>query len=199
MFDLRTHKVRLGPLGVFFSHDTDTLQAVIHVHGSNGIQYTACGGTSTHQTPPSVLSLSNKDTFMIRKKVFRFEYGVEDSPELAEHSPAAPGTPTKVASPAPVRRRASHRLSLVPAGKDFMPHSPANSRRHSKIVMGSGGTDEDTEMVGRGDEDAITKIEEEQEEEEEEELVDVVEGEEGDRVYLEVKEDIRVSSLMPET
>ena len=100
---------------------------------------------------------------MLRKKVFRFEY-----PAAATAS-ASPVVEAKAAVNEP-RRRASHRMSLVPAGKTFVPMSPVGGRRQSAV----GG--------------ASAKAVLEEEMEEGESVVDIVDGEEGDVVYLEVKE-----------
>ena len=119
---------------------------------------------------------------MLRKKLFRFEYGPEEtieSPSL--NTPTkAPAHDSTTESPAkPIRRRASHRLSLVPSGKEFAPHSPMKTRPLSDVLGPSKLSQ------------AQTPVEEEEEEMNgpDEDLVDVVEGDEGDRVYLEMKDE----------
>ena len=133
----------------------------------------AQGDIEKQYKPPTILPISNKDSFMIRRKVFRFEYaqpeaGIPGSP-MAKSSPKS--TPKKAAAPP---RRASHRMSLVPAGKTFVPMSPAR-----EMVNGNGGKEDMTE--DKLDQEVI---------DEGQSVVDMVDGEEGDVVYLEVKEGI---------
>lgn len=138
-------------------------QATLHVHGGNGIKFTPKGGKTTDQKPPAVLTLSSGDSFVLRKKLFRFEYGTEDS--LATYSTPTKGSATPLATPAKsVRRRASHRLSLVPNGKAFEPHTPSSKNRRKSV--------------------GPSKLSQNQEELEQSE-VGVVEAEEGYKVYME--------------
>lgn len=162
--------------------NTTFIQAFIHVHGGNGIRYTPAGASTTLYTPPAVLPLSDKDTFVIRKKVFRFEY----APQTTDNHVSSAGVespiriPVNLPSPNKlIRKKASHRLSLVPAGKQFVPRSPAPSRRHSTF----GVPNDDSEVKALSVEPDI----DENAEDEAEELVDVVDGDEGDKVYLEEK------------
>ena len=177
------------------------LQASIHAHGSNGFHHTPASGSTVHYKPPSVIALSDKDTFTIRKKMFRFEYGLLD-----EVQPSTALSPVPFETPLPglsvpsvdtntpgrrvsaLRRRASHRMSLVPAGGTFVPLSPAQNRRRSTI--GTGGLGASIRAPnGKSGLSAEMDVEEAVEEEVEEmSVVDVVDGEEGDLVYLETKD-----------
>lgn len=118
---------------------------------------------------------------MIRKKVFRFEYAPQASTPQSIASVESPvRIPVNLPSPNKlIRKKASHRLSLVPAGKQFVPRSPAPSRRHSTF----GVPNDDSEVKALSSEPDIN----ENAEDEAEELVDVVDGDEGDKVYLEEK------------
>ena len=143
-------------------------QATLHVHGGNGIKYTPNGSKTTDQKPPAILTLSSGDSFVLRKKLFRFEYGAEEA--LATYN-----TPTKGACSTPlvtparsVRRRASHRLSLVPDGKTFEPQTPSSKNRRKSV--------------------GPSKLSQHPEEQEQVE-VDVVEAEEGYKVYMEQTEE----------
>jgi len=134
---------------------------------------------------------------VIRKKVFRFEYGSAEEPirniSLSPESRARALLSAR-SSPAqlPIRRRASHRLSLVPTGKTFVPSSPANGRRNSSIGLGALGSSK----VATGKSLLREELEEEHAGDEQDgngiPLVDVVNGEEGDLVYLETKEEEEV-------
>jgi len=80
-------------------------------------------------------------------------------------------------------------MSLVPSGKTFEPFaSPMKSRRHSIIGLGDG-----PKMVRTPKKSALSRqVEEEEEqeaEEEEEVIVEAVEGEEGDVLYFEARDD----------
>jgi hypothetical protein len=181
------------------------------VHGLNGVDHAVEGGVHTRYNPPSIIPLNDNDTFIIRKRIFRFEYAPPTqeldlgilSPAIA--ASALPASPPK-ASPAkiysalpspgktPVRRRASHRLSLVPAGKTFVPLSPAKNRRHSTLGLVAGLNNAVT------NESPVENIQEENET-----VVDVLNGEDGETVYVEVTEDAgqaapqRVSRKLPTT
>lgn len=128
---------------------------------------------------------------MVRKKLFRFEYGHEDAlidtPPM-QTVPLPSDTPTK-AAPAPARRkRVSHRMSLVPSGKNFEPFaSPIKSRRHSIIGLGEG-----PQVIRTPKKSGLAQqIEEEEEQEQEEEdvIIEAVDGEEGDVMYVELREE----------
>lgn len=136
------------------------------VHGPNGINYVPANGVPSKQIPPASLPLSNKDTFIIRKKLFRFEYTTQELTALES-------TPSPAKTATPIRRRASHRLSLVPAGKEFIPLSPGGLRTPAKIGKTPAKSNLGLETI-TGD-DAPQGIV-------------VVEGEGGDRVYLEEKD-----------
>jgi len=81
-------------------------------------------------------------------------------------------------------------MSLVPSGKNFEPFaSPMKSRRHSIIGLGEGPQVIRTPKKS-GLAQQIEEEEDEQEEEEEEEVVvEAVDGEEGDVLYVETRED----------
>ncbi|WWD22333.1 hypothetical protein CI109_106824 [Kwoniella shandongensis] len=204
--DVRLYYSDVSKLHCEIRFDLITGQASLHVHGSNGLLHTPEGGSASSHKPPSIIPLSNKDTITIRKKPFRFEYGSSETTDAAIMSPAvhrsslhdyAP-SPAKQMSPAPgspagpsVRRRASHRLSLVPSGKTFVPLSPAKNRRHSTLGLGGMGV---TAKMGGGKSKLSEEIHEEQseidqEEEAEQSVVDVTDGDEGDVVYLEVTDE----------
>jgi hypothetical protein len=134
----------------------------LHVHGANGVYVIPQNQSMVSYKPPAVIELSDKDQFMIRKKLFRFEY---PSPSTALPSSPLPASPK--ASPKNVKpRRASHRMSLVPAGKTFVPMSPAKGIQEESIEAEDGVVEEGQSVV------------------------DVVDGEEGDVVYMEVKEEL---------
>lgn len=172
-------------------------QAHLHVHGSHGIKYAAHDGEKTTYRPPAVIALSNKDTFIVRKKLFRFEYGheeiqVETPPSntvpLPSDSPVkAPASPKPF--PGPRRKRVSYRMSLVPSGKPFEPlASPMKSRRHSIIGLDAGPQVVRTPKKKSGLANQIQE-EEEQQEEEDEVFIEATNGEGGDVVYVEERED----------
>ena len=117
---------------------------------------------------------------MLRKKLFRFEYGAEE----AQEDVSMIGTPTKISgilsSPAkPVRRRASHRMSLVPSNADFVPHSPAKARRHSLGNRGPSALSLPPSMPETVEEGV----------EADETVVEVVRGDDGDQVFVERKDE----------
>jgi hypothetical protein len=173
-------------------------QAFLHVHGRLGVKHALQGGEFVDYTPPSIIPLNDKDEFIVRKKLFRFEYGHQDPlidtpPTQTQALPS--DSPVKAATPVPFqrRKRVSHRMSLVPSGKNFEPFaSPMKSRRHSIIGLGDG-----PKMVRTPKKSALSRqVEEEEEqegEEEEEVVVEAVEGEEGDVLYFEAREDESLS------
>ncbi|ORX33569.1 hypothetical protein BD324DRAFT_639344 [Kockovaella imperatae] len=176
--DIRLYFSDVSKFHAEITFDLLTGQASLHVHGGNGVHFAHDGDDLTVLKPPSVVPLSNGDTLIIRKKMFKFEYPSIDSVESV-----APDSPLKTAipfpSPAkPVRRRASHRLSLVPAGREFVPHSPAKATRRNTLgaAVNKGGSQPFPTM------ESTTPV---AEEDEPEEVVDVVDGDEGDKVYLE--------------
>jgi hypothetical protein len=98
------------------------------------------------------------------------------------------------ASPAPAperRKRVSHRMSLVPSGKNFEPFaSPIKSRRHSIIRLG-----EEPQVIRTPKKSGLAQqIEEEEDlqEEEEDVFIEAVDGEEGDVLYVETREEEEV-------
>jgi len=110
-----------------------------------------------------------------------------------ETIPLPSDTPIK-ASPAPERRkRVSHRMSLVPSGKNFEPFaSPMKSRRYSII-----GLSDEPQVIRTPKKSGLgQQIEEEEDlqEEEEDVVIEAVDGEEGDVLYFEAREeeDIKV-------
>jgi hypothetical protein len=159
--------------------------------------------------------LNEGDVFIIRKRHFRFEYAPAPA-ELASASVlspnvASPSSPTSAASPAKtspakvypslpsipalsspakaVRRRASHRLSLVPAGKDFVPLSPLKGRRHSTLGIQAGAPKDSTSDATAGTAVGMEEIIEGSEEDGS--ILDIVDGEDGETVYVEVTEEAR--------
>lgn len=164
----------------------------MHVHGTHGIRHAPQGGETAAYKPPSIIPLADRDTFVIRKKLFRFEYGHQDylidtppmqTQPLPSHSPEKSASP----APAPRRKRVSHRMSLVPSGKNFEPFaSPMKSRRHSIIGLGEG-----PQVIRTPKKSGLAQqIEEEEEDQEEEEVVvEAKDGEEGDVLYVETRED----------
>lgn len=135
------------------------------MHGNNGLIFTPAGGAGKQYYPPSVLALGDGDTLQIRKKLFRFSYG--NTLASSYQSPAK--TPAQT-------RRLSHRLSIVPQGKRFAP-SPAKSRfaTPARAPLVEALEEEDEPLVF-------------------DELVGLAEGDEGDKIYLE-KRDERVGSF----
>lgn len=138
------------------------------MHGNNGLIYTHVGGQGTKLVPPDAVSLGEGDTIQIRQKLFRFSYG--DNTTNSYQSPAPKGSERE-------RRRLSHRLSIVPQGKRFAP-SPAKMRPLG-MTPGRSGLSKEVEIE---EEDELVF----------DELVDVAEGDEGDRVYLEKRDEDRV-------
>lgn len=180
IFDLLTGRVSRTCLN---PANAERLQACLHVHGSNGLRYIPSGSTEAiEKKPPSTITLSDGDVFVVRKKYFRFEYCPEEALDV--------GTPSRH-TPARNRssRRSSHRLSLVPNGKTFMA-SPAKSRRQSAIppVPSTLSVQVNAPQNDGSTSRAEDTVEEEDMEENELDLVDVVEGEDGDRIYLEAEE-----------
>jgi hypothetical protein len=108
------------------------------------------------------LQLCNKDTFQIRKKLFRFEYGIPET-ITANDIPASPVV-TKVPRTPRVPRRSSMRMSLVPSNKKFVSHTEYK-RRQSVLAQEEAGPEEQEEEV----------------------VVDIIEGEGGDLLYVEAK------------
>lgn len=193
VFDLLT-----GQVGNSFPHVeimTNIHQASLHVHGTHGLKHASQGGVLSTIKPPTIITLSDRDTFVVRKKLFRFEYGHEEihiETPTTQTQPLPSDSPVKgPASPAPLaaprRKRASHRMSLVPSGKSFEPlASPMKNRRHSIIGLGEGPQVICTPRKSR----LVNEITEELEEgaEDEEVIVEALDGEEGDVVYLEARE-----------
>lgn len=166
------------------------------MHGTHGVKHGSQNGGLTTYKPPTVIPLSDRDTFVVRKKLFRFEYGHEDTqietPPM-QTQPLPSDSPIKApASPAPSavqrRKRVSHRMSLVPSGKFFEPlASPVKSRRHSIIGLGDGPQTISTYTKSRLANHMQNEVKEA--EEEEEVIVEALRGEEGDIVYIEAREE----------
>lgn len=174
------------------------IQAHLHVYGSHGLKYAAHDGEMSTYKPPAVIALSNKDTFIVRKKLFRFEYGheeiqVETPPSntisLPSESPVkAPASPTPLLGPR--RKRVSFRMSLVPSGKPFEPlASPMKSRRHSIIGLDAGPQYVHTPKKKSGLANQIEEEEEGQQEEEDDVVIEATHGEEGDVLYVEERDE----------
>ncbi|KAI9635977.1 uncharacterized protein MKK02DRAFT_27522 [Dioszegia hungarica] len=138
--------------------------------------------------PTARQSLASGDSFIIRKKLFRFEYPDAPtfstsvlSPSILNTPVRGKGTPAKPrVSNTPLRRRASHRLSLMPADKPFVPLSPMK-RRQSNV--GHGGSTPKRSHLSQ-------PVEEEEEEDGNMEgIVDVQKNEDGDMIILETREE----------
>ncbi|OCF59896.1 hypothetical protein L486_02569 [Kwoniella mangroviensis CBS 10435] len=189
--DVRLYYSDVSKLHCEIVFDAISGKAILHVRGTNGLLHSPSGGTGTSYKPPFEIPLDDKDVITIRKKPFRFEYG----PSLETPVPFSPAIKlcsTFSADPSPskqqlIRRRASHRLSLVPEGKTFVPLSPIKNRRHSTLGLGGMGTPGKAAAKSKLSEE----VPQEQEEEEnaEESVLDVANGDEGDKIYLEVNEE----------
>ncbi|WWD06077.1 hypothetical protein V865_004162 [Kwoniella europaea PYCC6329] len=189
--DVRLYYSDVSKLHCEIVFDIISGKAMLHVRGTNGLLHTPSGRTGTSYKPPFEIPLDDKDVITIRKKPFRFEYG----PSLETPVPFSPAvklssTTQVFPSPSkqqPIRRRASHRLSLVPEGKTFVPLSPIKNRRHSTLGLGGMGTPAKAAAKSKLSEE----VPQEQEEEEnaEESVLDVANGDEGDKIYLEVNEE----------
>ncbi|KIY35243.1 hypothetical protein I305_02149 [Cryptococcus gattii E566] len=200
--DLRLYYSDVSKLHAEINLDLLSGRASLHVHGKKGVIHVPEGGQSTAYEPPSVIPLAENDCIIIRKKLFRFNYGsMEDAGTAAEFmSPApqsvqpgspAPDTPirrrpTVSFSPIPntIRKRASHRMSLVPADKIFHPCSPARNRRHSTLGLG------DIKMKSSKSQLGQEVMMEEEQEDIDQSVIEVAEGEDGDKIYLEVTEEV---------
>ncbi|KJE05707.1 hypothetical protein I311_00432 [Cryptococcus gattii NT-10] len=200
--DLRLYYSDVSKLHAEINLDLLSGRASLHVHGKKGVIHVPEGGQSTAYEPPSVIPLAENDCIIIRKKLFRFNYGpMEDAGTAAEFmSPApqsvqpgspAPDTPirrrpTVSFSPIPntIRKRASHRMSLVPADKIFHPCSPARNRRHSTLGLG------DIKMKSSKSQLGQEVMTEEEQEDIDQSVIEVAEGEDGDKIYLEVTEGV---------
>ncbi|ORY31915.1 hypothetical protein BCR39DRAFT_597802 [Naematelia encephala] len=187
---------------IILSNKIGDQSATMTVHGSAGVYFSPHGGSTVHCGPSTTVNLKSRDSFTIRKKMFRFQFcdlptrqsaeTIESPVVKTESLPTAPplvGDTARatISSGEKVGRRNSHRLSLVPTGKTFTPYSPAKSRRHSTI-----GISQRSDGLVESSPTHVTQSIEEEEEENQDanaSLVDVVEGEGGDTVYLEVKED----------
>ncbi|KAE8543058.1 hypothetical protein D1P53_000545 [Cryptococcus gattii VGV] len=200
--DLRLYYSDVSKLHAEITFDLLSGRASLHVHGKKGVIHVPEGRQPTAYEPPSVIPLAENDCIIIRKKLFRFNYGpMEDAGTAAEFmSPApqsvppgspAPGTPvrrrpTVSFSPIPntIRKRASHRMSLVPADKIFHPCSPARNRRHSTLGLG------DIKMKSSKSQLGQEVMMEEEQEDIDQSVIEVAEGEDGDKIYLEVTEEV---------
>lgn len=113
------------------------------------------------------------------------------APQSVQPGSPAPGTPirrrpTVSFSPIPntIRKRASHRMSLVPADKIFHPCSPARNRRHSTLGLGDIKTKSSKSQLGQ------EVMMEEEQEDIDQSVIEIAEGEDGDKIYLEVTEEV---------
>ncbi|WVQ91375.1 hypothetical protein IAS59_005173 [Cryptococcus gattii] len=200
--DLRLYYSDVSKLHAEINLDLLSGRASLHVHGKKGVIHVPEGGQSTAYEPPSVIPLAENDCIIIRKKLFRFNYGsMEDAgtaaefmspaPQSVQPSSPAPDTPirrrpTVSFSPIPntIRKRASHRMSLVPADKIFHPCSPARNRRHSTLGLG------DIKMKSSKSQLGQEVMMEEEQEDIDQSVIEVAEGEDGDKIYLEVTEEV---------
>ncbi|WVF66404.1 hypothetical protein IAT40_001144 [Kwoniella sp. CBS 6097] len=194
--DVRLYYSDVSKLHCEILFDSVTGNAILNVLGTNGLLHTPSGGSSSTYKPPATIELSDRDLITIRKKPFRFEYGAGPEPQIpfspgpksSDYSQAVPSPIKRVpGSPAQgLRRRASHRLSLVPEGKTFVPLSPAKNRRHSAVGLG----DMRTPVKAPSKSKLSEEIPQEHEEEEAEEpVIDIANGDEGDKVYVEMTEE----------
>ncbi|WRT63602.1 uncharacterized protein IL334_000525 [Kwoniella shivajii] len=195
--DVRLYYSDVSKLHCEIIFDAVSGKAVLHVKGTNGLLHKANEGSPITYKPPTDISLSDGDIITIRKKPFRFEYGGSSESPIP-FSPAVQTTklhamaPSPAKQPAsgspkghPIRRRASHRLSLVPEGKTFVPLSPIKNRRASSLGLGGMGTP--AKLNGKSK--LSEEVPQEQDEEIEESVLDIADGDEGDMVYLEVNEE----------
>ncbi|WVQ94019.1 hypothetical protein IAU59_001097 [Kwoniella sp. CBS 9459] len=197
--DVRLYYSDVSKLHCEILFDPISGMASLNVLGTNGLLHTPAGGSSSTYKPPATIELSDRDLITIRKKPFRFEYGtgpeaqipaspcpVSSSSHQAVVSPIkwAPGSPAQG-----LRRRASHRLSLVPEGKTFVPLSPAKNRRHSTLGLGEMRTPAKTASKSKLSEEIPQEQGEEEEEVAGEPVIDMANGEEGDKVYIEMTEE----------
>lgn len=111
-------------------------------------------------------------------------------PQSVQPRSPAPGTPvrrrpTVSFSPVPntIRKRASHRMSLVPADKIFHPCSPARNRRHSTLGLGNMKMGSSKSQLGQ-------EVVVEEQEDADQSIIGVAEGEDGDKIYLEITEEV---------
>jgi hypothetical protein len=161
-------------------------QATLVVVGSAGLYYLPADSARIRLDASTRQPLSTGDGFIIRKKLFRFEAAAGKSPRLSPTLLNTPvrsqNTPAKTAASSPLRRRASHRLSLLPADKPFVPLSPMKRRQSG---MGQSGRTPKKSHLSQSD-----AVEEDEEDEEVMEgIVDVQHNEEGDLVILETREE----------
>ncbi|WVN87358.1 uncharacterized protein L203_102536 [Cryptococcus depauperatus CBS 7841] len=197
--DVRLYYLDVSKLHAEISFDATSGKACVIVHGANGLWHTQEGGKQTNYKPPSKITLLNNDMITIRKKQFRFNYGSIETvldPSLMSPAPQpvlscsqAPSTPTKEPIPAiansptvhSVRRRASHRMSLVPTDKKFSPFacSPAKDKRQS--TLDPNGKDREFKMSKLSQELQGETGEDGQQQP----VIDVAEGDDGEKVYLE--------------
>ncbi|WVQ76390.1 hypothetical protein IAR50_006056 [Cryptococcus sp. DSM 104548] len=190
--DLRMYWQDVSKIHAELVFDLTTGQATIHAKGGNGFIVTTQSGDKTICKPPTVYQLADNDSILLRKKQFVFNYGdafvPEEMPMSPAVRPATPGSPAKVPSItfSPAKRRASYRMSLVPAGKNFVPFalSPAKNRRHSTLGLGgmSEGVSGSKSKLGQ-------EMHTEPDEDAEDTPYEVTEGEEGDKIYIEAAED----------
>ncbi|ODN75915.1 hypothetical protein L202_05900 [Cryptococcus amylolentus CBS 6039] len=196
--DLRLYYQDVSKIHAELVFDLTSGQASIHAKGSNGFKFHPHNGDTSTYKPPCVVHLNDNDTIIIRNKRFLFNYGnafaqeeVPMSPAVRAATPARSGTS---ASPAkippitfsPARKRSSYRMSLVPAGTNFVPFalSPAKNRRHSTLGLGGLG-----EGAGGSKSKLAQEMHAEAEEEAEDALLAVTEGDGGDKIYIEAAED----------
>lgn len=150
--------------------------------------YTPNNGKAVQIKPTTILQLDDKDTFSVRKKVFRFEYARSEAGPFvtASHEqPISPGvTASENSDEPPIRRRASHRLSLVPVGQSFQPLSPAKVRRQSNLPIEGPHAGLPSRKSALS---SLVFTDAGEEEDKTAPLVEVVEGEDGDVLYMEVQ------------
>lgn len=162
-------------------------QATLVVCGSSGLHYIASGQTKIKLPQPTRQILQSGDQFIIRKQTFQFDYAEVNTIYTTPMSPSVTGTPVKsaVTAPAQSKRRASHRLSLLPADKPFVPLSPMR-RRASQL--GPAGNTPRKSLASM----AVPEMDDEADAEQEElmeGIVDVQQNENGDMMVLEVRQE----------
>ncbi|WWC57837.1 uncharacterized protein I303_100372 [Kwoniella dejecticola CBS 10117] len=190
--DVRLYYSDVSKLHCEISFDIVSGKAKVIVKGTNGLFHTPSGGSAGVHKPPAEIDLSDNDVITIRKKPFRFEYGpAKQQQPTVPFSPAVHDLESQPIPDSPSgskpRRRASHRLSLVPEGKTFVPLSPVKGRRQS--TLGLGGLDTPAASRGNTKSKLSEQVIQEGAKDGEESNVDMANGDEGDKVYLEVNEE----------
>ncbi|KAL7418951.1 hypothetical protein Q5752_006635 [Cryptotrichosporon argae] len=179
--NLRIYLQDVSGLHAEIKFDLVTGLANLLVHGRNGLIYTPASGSAQERFPPSTILLTDGDSFSIRKKIWRFNYGEAALPPTQCMTPLKPaqahGSPVvpRPKSATPVPRRSSYRLSIVPGDVDF---AAVSSPRKGKTPRKS----------GLGNEVELGQAEME--------LVDVFDHDDGVKVYFERAKPIYENQFM---